>query len=81
MKMIFISAILLLIISELILAVFHTSLFLITLLLLLFFAAFTFLEASLPSLVSKIAPIKRKGAAMGIYSTAQFLGIFIGGSL
>ncbi len=46
-----------------------------------FFIAFTLLEAFLPSLVSKIAPIKSKGAAMGIYSTAQFLGIFLGGSL
>ena len=49
--------------------------------LLLFFAAFTLLEAILPSLVAKIAPAGSKGTAMGIYSTSQFLGIFIGGSL
>jgi MFS family permease len=46
-----------------------------------FFTAFTFLEASLPSLVSKTAPRGSKGTAMGVYSTAQFLGIFAGGSL
>lgn len=50
-------------------------------LLFLFFAAFTLLEALLPSLVSKIAPPERKGAAMGIYSSSQFLGIFAGGSI
>ncbi len=46
-----------------------------------FFAAFTFLEACLPSLVSKIAPVGSKGTAMGIYSTFQFSGIFVGGTL
>jgi predicted MFS family arabinose efflux permease len=51
------------------------------LLLTLFFTAFTLLEASLPTLVSKLAPPESKGAAMGIYSTLQFLGIFVGGSL
>lgn len=50
------------------------------LLLLLFFTAFTVLEATLPSLVSKIAPVNKRGTAMGIYSSSQFLGIFIGGS-
>lgn len=46
-----------------------------------FFTAFTILESSLPSLVSKVAPIQNKGAAMGIYSSSQFFGIFIGGLL
>lgn len=50
-------------------------------LLLIFFTAFTLLEALLPSLVSKTVPPKNKGAAMGIYSSSQFLGIFIGGTL
>ena len=49
--------------------------------LLLFFAAFTLLEACLPSLVSKIAPLRDKGTAMGVYSTSQFFGIFVGGSV
>lgn len=44
----------------------------------LFFAAFNFLEASLPALVSKIAPTN-KGAILGLYSCSQFLGMFFGG--
>ena len=44
-----------------------------------FFTSFSFTEASLPSLVSKIAPVKYRGTAIGIYSSAQFLGIFCGG--
>ena len=45
----------------------------------LFFTAFNLLEALLPSLVSKMAPAAHKGTAMGAYSTAQFLGVFLGG--
>lgn len=45
-----------------------------------FFMAFNLLEATLPSLVSKLAPAGSKGTATGIYSTAQFLGAFIGGA-
>ncbi len=44
-----------------------------------FFTAFNTLEASLPALVSKLAPSGWKGTALGIYSSAQFLGLFIGG--
>ncbi|MCL7462847.1 MFS transporter [Pseudomonas sp. NW5] len=47
----------------------------------LFFVAFNLLEASLPSLVSKIAPAGGKGTAMGVYSTSQFLGAALGGLL
>ena len=47
--------------------------------LLVFFMAFNILEASLPSLVSKMAPVNAKGAAIGVYSTFQFLGAFVGG--
>lgn len=43
--------------------------------------AFNLLEASLPSLISKEAPAASKGTAMGVYSTSQFLGAFLGGSL
>ncbi|MGV6859148.1 MAG: MFS transporter [bacterium] len=46
-----------------------------------FFVAFNFLEASLPSLVAKLAPADAKGTAMGVYSTSQFFGIFVGGSM
>lgn len=47
--------------------------------LLLFFTAFNLLEASLPSLISKVAPAESKGTAMGVYSSSQFAGAFFGG--
>ena len=50
----------------------------ITLFLLLFFTPFNVLEAMLPSLVSRVAPRELKGAAIGIYSSVQFLGTFVG---
>ena len=46
--------------------------------LLVFFTGFNVLEASLPSLVSRTAPVRSKGAAIGIFSSVQFLGAFIG---
>lgn len=45
----------------------------------LFFLGFNFLEASLPSAVSKVAPAECRGAAMGIFSSMQFAGVFVGG--
>ena len=51
------------------------------LLLLAFFVAFNILEASQPSLVSRIAPPAAKGAALGVYNTLQALGLFCGGAL
>ncbi len=60
---------------------FPNTLFFISVLLFLFFTAFTFLEAAFPSLISKKAPKANKGTAMGIYSSAQFLGILAGGTL
>jgi MFS family permease len=48
--------------------------------LVVFFSAFNILEASLPSLVSKAAPVAAKGTALGVYSSLQFLGIFAGGA-
>jgi MFS family permease len=47
--------------------------------LIIFFTAFCVLEASLPMLVSKYAPAKNRGAALGVYSCLQFLGMFVGG--
>jgi len=46
-----------------------------------FFTAFNYLEASLPSLVSRVAPADKKGTALGVYTSAQFLGAFLGGTL
>jgi MFS family permease len=45
-----------------------------------FFAAFNVMEAILPSLVTKTAPAEARGAATGLYSSSQFLGIFAGGA-
>ena len=50
----------------------------IALVLLVFFTGFNVLEASLPSLVSRIAPARSKGAATGVFSSVQFLGAFVG---
>ena len=58
-----------------------TSFWLTMLALVIFFAGFNLLEASLPSLVTKTAPATQKGTAMGIYSSSQFLGAFAGGSI
>ncbi len=49
-------------------------------LLLAFFVAFNLLEASLPSLVSRIAPAAARGTALGVYNTTQALGLFVGGA-
>lgn len=50
-------------------------------LLLVFFTAFNLMEATLPSLVAKLASAGTRGSAMGLFSSHQFLGAFIGGWL
>ena len=47
----------------------------------LYFLGFNYLEGALPSMISRRVPPERKGAALGVYSSAQFLGGFAGGSL
>jgi len=49
------------------------------LLLFVFFYGFNVLEASQPSMVSRLAPAHSRGAAMGVYNTLQSLGFFAGG--
>jgi len=51
------------------------------LLLFVFFCGFNVLEASQPSLVSRLAPGASRGAALGVYNTLQSLGLFAGGAL
>jgi len=46
-----------------------------------FFAAFNLLEATLPSLVSRTAPVDSKGMAIGVYNSFEFFGAFTGGTL
>ncbi len=48
---------------------------------LLFFMAFNLLEVVLPAILSRVAPGQYRGSAMGIYSSAQFAGAFVGGAL
>jgi len=50
-------------------------------LVMMFFTAFNYLEATMPSILSRIAPAGVKGSVMGIYSSSQFLGAFAGGIL
>lgn len=49
-------------------------------LLFVFFVGFNILEASQPSLASRIAPAQSRGAALGVYNTLQSLGFFAGGA-
>jgi len=79
MKRVFTSAVAVLLLSQLALVWGHLHFWAIALLLLSFFTAFSLLEATLPSLVSKVAPAQSKGTAMGIYTTSQFIGAFLGG--
>jgi MFS family permease len=81
MKQIFVGAILVLAGAELSLLGRGISLWHVAFSLTVFFTAFNLLEASLPSLVAKMSPADRKGTAMGVYSTSQFLGAFAGGWL
>ena len=46
-----------------------------------YFVAFNVLEASLPSIITKIAPADSKGTAIGVYNTTQSLGVFVGGAV
>jgi predicted MFS family arabinose efflux permease len=47
----------------------------------LFFSGFNILEASQPSLASRMAAPESRGAVLGVYNTLQSLGIFAGGAL
>lgn len=78
LKQIFVMAVSLLLATQLMLAGLLNHFWGIVAMLLTFFVAFNILEASLPSLISKIAPSQAKGAAMGVYNTVQALGLFVG---
>lgn len=80
-RLVFGSAILLLLLVQAGLYAYGTGLYPIGAWLLLFFVAFNILEAMQPSLISRIAPTEARGAALGIYNTTQSIGLFIGGML
>ena len=79
MKGVFIGAVAALAASQFMLVFGENDVYVVLAAITLFFAGFNVMEASLPSLVTKTAPPDAKGTAAGIYSSAQFLGIFVGG--
>jgi predicted MFS family arabinose efflux permease len=79
MKAVFVCAVAALVVSQIMLALGAGDFKLLLAGLVVFFSAFNVMEASLPSLITKVAPPDAKGTAMGLYSSLQFLGIFAGG--
>ncbi|MBN8498393.1 MAG: MFS transporter [Candidatus Accumulibacter sp.] len=79
MKLIFNAAIVLLLLVQFGFGLFSAGLYGLAFWLTLFFVAFNILEATQPSLISRIAPPHAKGAALGVYNTTQALGLFLGG--
>jgi predicted MFS family arabinose efflux permease len=75
----FLFAVLMLGVSQAALGVDHGHLWAVLASLTLFFAVFNYLEARLPALLTLSAPTSDRGAALGVYATAQFLGAFGGG--
>jgi MFS family permease len=81
MKRVLLGAVMTLMLTELFFWQFGDSLRALVIGTVVFFTAFNLLEASLPSLISKVSPAGGKGTAMGVYSTSQFLGSALGGIL
>jgi MFS family permease len=81
MKQVFVGSVALAICAQLVLLLMQHSLWGISVALLVFFTAFNVLEATLPSMISKVASLAAKGTAMGVYSSVQFLGAFFGASV
>lgn len=74
-------SIILILVSQLGLILNHKTIFFLGFFMILFFGAFNYLEALLPSEISKTAKTNIRGTALGFYSTSQFVGIFMGGLL
>ena len=81
MKLMFVSSVALLLAVQGGFALWLDNLTAVVVLLAVFFLAFNILEASLPSLVTRIAPPTARGTAIGVYNTTQALGLFAGGAL
>ncbi len=79
LKQVFIGAVAAMLLAQLGMAVSMQHFWGIVAALTLYFVAFNVLEATLPSLISKLAPASAKGTAMGVYNTSQSLGLFFGG--
>ena len=72
-------AILLLVLGQLMLAIAGFNLIIVYVALAVFFAGFNFLEAGLPARLSIRASGDLRGASLGVFSSSQFLGAFVGG--
>ncbi|MFD3245501.1 MFS transporter [Rahnella aquatilis] len=81
MKQVFMGCVVMLLLAEIVLWAAGLHLWAVIAGIQLFFLAFNVMEAILPSLISKESPAGYKGTAMGLYSTSQFIGVAIGGSL
>lgn len=80
-KEMFLAAITLLAITLALFAYMPNQVLVLVALILMFFVAFNYLEATMPSILSRIAPAGVKGSAMGIFSSSQFMGAFAGGAI
>jgi len=72
------AAVLILLISQIGYYFWHSTLMALAIMLLVFFTAFNYLEASLPSLISTMSSKNSKGTALGVYASSQFIGTFTG---
>ncbi|MGF6775810.1 MFS family permease [Paraburkholderia sp. GAS334] len=79
MKAVLLGAIALILIGQLLLGLAPHTILTVAAILFVYFLGFNVLEASQPSLVSKLAPGTRKGAAAGVYNTTQSIGLAMGG--
>lgn len=80
-KQAFIASVVLLTMSLTAMALWVDSIIGMALCMLAYFVAFNFLEATMPALVSRFSPANQKGSAMGVFSSSQFFGAFLGGIL
>ncbi len=78
LKQVFVGAVALMLVAQLCFAGLIGSFWGVVFSLFAYFVAFNTLEASLPSLISKLAPAAAKGTAMGVYNTSQSLGAAAG---
>lgn len=81
LKPVFVSAVGLMLLTQLAFMFSLNSLAGIVVTLFSYFVAFNILEASLPSLISKMSPVASKGTAMGVHNTAQSFGMFLGATM
>lgn len=80
-KAVFIGAVMVLFVGQALLAWPNHGIAITIAALVVFFTGFNLLEATLPSLISKFAPPQAKGTAVGVYSSVQFLGTFVGAAI